>query len=184
MSLSVLSNGVILRVITMSAHASQNHPAYTNHGTPAKSNQKQSSPRLQQGSCLAKQWNVSQTLAYIFCFACFIVSAHAFWTSSHRNCDNESPYGQAYRAGLYSGSTCVFAHTLAHGTWSDSREIGTKAFLTTEAKQRRMVRMPIVVGLAAVLQVGAAGAHGLAAWRTAGMVRESRLVPLVAAVAG
>ena len=78
----------------------------------------------------------------------------------------------------------MFAHTLAHGTWSDSREIGTKAFLTTEAKQRRMVRMPIVVGLAAVLQVGAAGAHGLAAWRTAGMVRESRLVPLVAAVAG
>lgn len=78
----------------------------------------------------------------------------------------------------------MFAHALAYGTWSDSRKIGTKAFLTTEAKERRMVRMPVVVGLAAVLQVGAAGAHGLAAWRTAGMVRESRLVPLVAAVAG
>lgn len=77
----------------------------------------------------------------------------------------------------------MFAHVLAYGTWTDSRKIGTKAFLTTEAKQRRMVRMPIVVLLAAVLQVGAAARNGLAVWRTMGMLLESRLVPLVAAVA-
>lgn len=107
-------------------------------------------------------------MAYVSCFSCFFVSTHAFWTSSHRNCDNESPCGQAYRAGLYSGLTCVFAHTLAYGIWSDSRKIGTNSFLTTKAKQRRMVRMPIVVRLAAILQVGAAGANGLAVWRTVG----------------
>ena len=43
--------------------------------------------------------------------------------------------------------------------------------------------MPIVVLLAAVLQVGAAARNGLAVWRTMGMLLESRLVPLVAAVA-
>lgn len=43
--------------------------------------------------------------------------------------------------------------------------------------------MPIVVLLAAALQAGAAVRNGLAVWRTVGMVRESRLVPLVAGIA-
>lgn len=79
--------------------------------------------------------------------------------------------------------TCVFAHALASTTWTDSRAVGTKAFLTQEAKQRRAVRMPIVVLLAASLQGVAAGMNGLAVWRTVGMLGESRVVPLVAAVA-
>ena len=79
--------------------------------------------------------------------------------------------------------TCVFAHALASTTWTDSRTVGTKAFLTQEAKQRRAVRMPIVVLLAAVLQGVAAGMNGLAVWRTVGMVGELRVVPLVTVIA-
>jgi hypothetical protein len=79
--------------------------------------------------------------------------------------------------------TCVFAHALASTTWTDSRTVGTKAFLTQEAKQRRAVRMPIVVLLAAALQGVAAGMNGLAVWRTVGMVGELRVVPLVTVIA-
>lgn len=43
--------------------------------------------------------------------------------------------------------------------------------------------MPIVALLAASLQGIAAGMNGLAVWRTVGMVGESRIVPLVAAMA-
>jgi hypothetical protein len=56
-------------------------------------------------------------------------------------------------------------------------------FLTKEAKQRRMARMPIVALLAAGLQGVAAGMNGLAVWRTVGMVGESRVVRLLAVVA-
>lgn len=172
-------------------HANPNHPAYSDHGSSAKSDQEPSMPRQQersspdpkQSSRLEKQWKFAQILATISCFSSFIVSTHAFWTSTYRNCDNESPYARAYRAGLYSGVTCVFAHALASTTWTDSRAVGTKAFLTQEAKQRRAVRMPIVVLLAASLQGVAAGMNGLAVWRTVGMLGESRVVPLVAAVA-
>ena len=140
-------------------------------------------PDTKHRSRLDKHWKIAQIMAYISCFSSFIVSTRAFWSSTFRNCDNESSYGRAYRAGLYSGATCVFAHALAYATWTDSRLLGTKAFLTREARQRRTVRMPVVVLLAAGLQVVAAGMNGLAVWRTVGMVSESRTVPLVAGVA-
>ena len=169
----------------------QDHKVHIDHGGPSKLDQEQVSPRLRQGSSpnsnqgslLAKQWKLSQIMAYMACFSCFIVSARAFWGSGYRNCDNESPYGQAYRAGLYSGVTCVFAHTLAFGTWTDSRKIEGKAFLTTEAKQRRMLRMPVVVWMAAFLQFVAAAANGLAVYRALDVLHESRLVPAVCAIA-
>jgi hypothetical protein len=164
---------------------------YYDHGKSAKSDQEQSMPRQQerfapdakQRSRLEKQWKFTQLLATISCVSSFIVSTLAFWTSTDRNCDNESPYARAYRAGLYSGVTGVFAHSLANTTWTDSRLIVTKEFLTQEAKRRRLVRMPIAVLLAAGLQAVAAGMNGLAVWRTVGMVGELRVVPLVAAVA-
>lgn len=175
----------------MSVQATQSVPAYSDDGTPIKSDKDRLTPRLQersspdstQGSRLAKQWKFAHIMAYISCFSSFIISTRACWNSTYQDCDNESPYGQAYEAGLYSGLTCVFAHTLAYGTWTDSRKIGTKAFWTVEAKQSRMARMPIVVGLAAVLQVGAAGRNGLAVWRTVGLRDESRLVSLVVGIA-
>jgi hypothetical protein len=77
----------------------------------------------------------------------------------------------------------MFAHTLANTIWTDSKTVYAKVFLTEEAKPRRMVRMPMVVLLAAVVQGVAAGMNGLAVWRTVGMVGDSRAVPLVAAMA-
>jgi len=175
----------------MNSHTNQARPAYLDREIQGGLQQEatkplqsqQSPPGSKQGSRLAKQWKVSHIAATIFCFSSFIVSTRAFWKSGHRNCDNESPYEQAYRSGLYSGVTCIFAYAVAHGTWFDSRILHTKASLTKEAKQRRMARMPIVVQMAAFSQVIAAVMNAVAVYRTSSVLEESRIVPVVATIA-
>jgi hypothetical protein len=169
----------------------QYHPTYSDHGTQEESSQKPMTSLQSQGttprsiprSLLAKQWKTSQILASIFCFVSFFGSTWASWKSGYRNCDDESPYGQAYRPGLYSGVICVFAHATAHGSRTDSRTLDTKVFLTKEAKQRRIVRMPVVVRIAAISQVVTAAMNTMAVYRTFGLIGESHLVPIVATLA-
>jgi hypothetical protein len=169
----------------------QYHSAYSDHGTQEESSQKAMTSLQSQGtiprsiprSLFAKQWKASQILASIFCFVSFFGSTWAFWKSGYRNCDNESPYGQAYRSGLYSGVICVFAHATAYGTWADSGTLDTKVILTNEAKRRRIVRMPVVVQIAAFSQVVAAGMNAMAVHRTVSLLGESHLVPITATVA-
>lgn len=162
--------------------------AYSDHGSQRESQPEQSTPRQTQrsppgsrrSSRLAKQWKLAQISASIACYFLFVISVQAFWTSEYRDCDNDSPFGQAYRAGLYSGLICIFAHATTHGTWADSAKVGTNVALTVKAKERRIVRMPMVVRTTACFQVMGATMNALAAYRTSRAPLESILVPVVA----
>lgn len=122
-------------------------------------------------------------MASVGCFLSFFVSTRAFWNSRYRNCDNENPYGQSYRAGLWSGLMCVCAHAYSHVTLVASETIGVHVSLTPEAKQRRMIRLPAIVLAAAFVQVIAAAMNALAAYRTSHLPLEPGHVTGIAVAA-
>lgn len=170
-----------------------NQPIYSNLGTTEAMQAKHmsttqppsqpSSPGSKQTSGLEKQWKTTQILASFCCFLSFFVSARAFWNSNYRNCDNVNPYGQSYRAGLYSGCMCVFVHAFSYGTLSASKTVSGNVSLTVEAQQRRTIRMPVIVRAAAFVQVVAAAMNALAAYRTSRVPLGLGHVPLVAMAA-
>jgi hypothetical protein len=144
-----------------------------------------SRPASKQGSRLAKRWRRAQIVASICCFLLFIVSVRAFWKTryGYRHRVHESPYARSYRAGLWSGVLCIFAQATSYTTWSTSRVLSAGVRLTMEARQRRVVRMPMIVLAAAFAQVVAAAMNALAAYRMLCDSRESGFVAVIAIVA-
>jgi Na+/melibiose symporter-like transporter len=185
----IILNSLLLST-RMDTQPAQEHPRSCNYKTTEKSRLEHPAPQQphstrpasKQRSRLEKQWKWAQIAASICCFLLFIVSVRAFWKTRHdyRNRVHESPYAQGYRAGLWSGVLCIFAYTISYMTWCASSVLSADATLTMEARQRRVVRMPMIVRATAFVQVVAAAMNALAAYRT---MRDSCGLGLVAVIA-
>jgi hypothetical protein len=170
-----ITRNLLLMSTRMDTQSIQEHPRQCNHNTTGASRSEHpppqqlhsSRPASKQSSRPEKQWIWTQTAASICCFLLFIVSVRAFWKSRHdyRNRLHESPYAQSYRAGLWSGMICAVAQVTSRSTRSASRVLSAGVTLTMEARQRRVVRMPMIVRGAAFVQVVAAAMNALAAYR-------------------
>lgn len=78
---------------------------------------------------------------------------------------------------------CVFAHAIPYSTRSASRVLSADMTLTVEARQRRVVRMPLLVRAAASVHFAAAAMNALAADRVLREMRGLGLVVVMAIVA-
>jgi hypothetical protein len=183
----------LVSFIGMDTNPAQKHPMSCDHNTlekPQSEHQPPQQPRFslpasKQGSRLAKQWRRAQIVASICCFLLFVVSVRASWKTryDYSNRVRESPYAQSYRAGLWSGVLCIFAHATSYTTRCASRVLSAGVRLTMEARQRRVVRMPMIVRAAALVHIVAAAMNALAAYRMLCDSSESLSVAVIAIVA-
>ena len=155
-------------------HQSDMDPASLNEKTPTapKDNppihdtKELTLARFRQQSPSDKLWVLTQAAALLCCLLVTIISACAYFTSDFKDCDNNSPYGQAFLSGTYSTLLCMMAWTYSYQLRRTGKELVSSHALSLETKQRRSQRIPILLNVISIGQFLAALSNGLAAYRT------------------
>lgn len=149
--------------------------------TPPAQHSPQASQR--KTSPLEKQWQFAQSSAWFSCYLLFLVSTCASTQSQDRDCDGESPYAQAHRAGIYSGLICTFAHCISHAVWFIARLPHPNVAFTNLQKRRMAARMPAVIRGAGVMQVISAAMNMVAAYRSSRDPLQCGVIAMLAVLA-
>lgn len=162
--------------ISRSVSGNQSKLNPTDHSEKA-SQAAQSNPPVQESresalihfwrsSTFDKLWHLTQTPALLSCFLVVIGSSCAYFMSDYVNCDGRSPYSQAFLSGLYAMLLSMNAYLCAHHLREAGKELDSSSTLSSQARQTRRQRIPILLSGLALGQYLAAVTAGLAAYRT------------------